>query len=65
MQKTSSRGNKFGISAVLILAVCISSLVGTYRLKKSAELALWKKSLAKYSAQLEQENEAIKNERLW
>ncbi len=63
MDSTLSHGNKAASTAIIILALSLSTLVGTYRLKKSAEIKLWKKSLTVYSAQLEKENQtAIRSE---
>ena len=51
-------GNKIGLASIVILALSFCTAVGTYRLKKSAEIRLWEKSLANYSSQLEQKNQA-------
>ncbi len=62
MDSTLFHGNKIGLASIVILALSFCTAVGTYRLKKSAEIKLWEKSLIVYSAQLEQENQAaIKN----
>ena len=62
MDSTLFHGNKIGLAAIIILALSFCTAAGTYRLKKSAEIRLWEKSLVVYSAQLEQENQcAIKD----
>lgn len=65
MGRTSFHGNKAGIFAVALLAISLCSVFAAFRLKKSAEIRLWEKSLVSYSAQLEAENQAaIKKEML-
>ena len=62
MDSTLFHGNKIGLASIVILALSFCTAVGTYRLKKSAEIKLWEKSLIVYSAQLKEENQAaIKN----
>ena len=56
VESTSSRGSKIGISIIAVLAFSLCAVAGTYRLKKSAEIKLWQKSLTVYSEKLEQEN---------
>lgn len=58
MGSTSFHGNKVGIASIIILALSFCTAAGTYRLKKSAEIRLWEKSLVIYSSQLEQENQS-------
>lgn len=58
MHSTLFHGNKVGIAAIIILALSFCTAAGTYRLKKSAEIRLWEKSLVNYSSQLEQKNQA-------
>lgn len=59
-----SPGNNFGTGAcgktvcsvVIVAAMALGTAVCTYRLKKTAEIKLWEKSLEAYSAQLQSEN---------
>jgi hypothetical protein len=65
MDSTLFHGNKIGLASIVILALSFCTAVGTYRLKKSAEIKLWEKSLIVYSAQLKEKNQAaIKNRSL-
>ena len=45
MELISSHGNRVGISIVGILVVCLCTAAGAYRLKKTAELKQWQKSI--------------------
>ena len=58
MDSTSFHGNKVGMAAIIILALSLSTAAATYRLKKSAEIRLWEKSMTLYSSQLEEKNQA-------
>ena len=60
MELTSFHGNKAGISIIAILVLSLCSAAGTYRLKKTAEIRRWQKTLTAYSVQLENENIAEK-----
>ena len=62
MEQISYHGNKifFSITGILVLSLC--TVLATYRLKKTAEIKHWKKALALYSKQLEQENQIAKSE---
>ena len=55
MEAILSRGNKVFVSLTAILALAVCSAVVTYRLKKSAQIKLWEKSLEAYSEKLEKE----------
>ena len=60
MEKISFHGNKvvFAIAGLLLLAFL--SALGTYRLKKSAEIRHWQKELTSYNLRLENENQVAK-----
>ena len=60
-EQTSCHGNKMMIFSVIILALSICTAVSTYRLRKSAELSRWKKAIAVYDLQLEEENRLAVN----
>ena len=59
-----SRGNNTGrnvtgrtaCSVVVAAAITFGTTVGSYRLKKTAQLRYWQKALSDYSLQLENEN---------
>ena len=61
MEKISYHGNKAVVSLMVILALAICSMAATYRLKKTAQIRLWEKSLAVYSERLEEENNSVIN----
>ena len=61
MEPTSFHGSKAVISIAAILAICVCTVAGTYRLKKSAQIRQWQKALAAYSVQLEKENQIAKS----
>ena len=61
-EQTSYHGNKMMIFSVIILALSICTAVSTYRLRKSAEVARWKKAIAVYNLQLEEENRLAVND---
>ena len=60
MEAILSRGNKVFVTLTAILALAVCSAVVTYRLKKSAQIKLWEKSLEAYSEKLEKENLIVK-----
>lgn len=60
MEKISFPGSKLGVPLFFVLILTLCSIAGTYRLKKSAEIRLWEKSLASYTAKLEKENLEVK-----
>ena len=62
MDKTSFHGNKIYVSITAALALALCLAVGTYRLKKTAQLKLLQKKLAAYSFTLEQENQLAKSD---
>ncbi len=43
-------------SVVVAAAITLGTTVGSYRLKKTAQLRHWQKALSDYSSQLENEN---------
>ena len=59
MEEISFHGNKIGLMLFFVMALSVCSAVGTYRLKKTAELKHWEKALAAYSVELENENNAV------
>ena len=60
MEPTSFHGSKAVISIAAILAICVCTVVGTYRLKKSAQIRQWQKAHLSYSLKLENENRLAK-----
>ena len=66
MEPISYPGNNAGSKITLfgaglvVLALC--TVVGTYRLKKVAEMKYWEKALATYSRDLEQNNRIAKGD---
>ena len=59
MEQTSFHGSKIVLSITGLLALTLLTVVGTYRLKKSAEIKRWEKALTLYSLELEQENKLV------
>jgi hypothetical protein len=61
---TLSPGNNLGngtcgktvCSVVIVVAMALGTAVCSYRLKKTAEIRLWEKSLSDYSERLQNEN---------
>ena len=64
MEQISSHGNKAVVSLVVILALAICSVVGSYKSKKLTQIRHWEKALAVYSSQLEAENQRVLNQTL-
>ena len=62
MEPTSFHGSKAFYSVAAAVAIVLCTVVGTYRLKKSAQLKHWQKAMTVYSLQLEQENQLAKGE---
>ena len=62
MEPTSFHGSKTFYSVAAAVAIVLCTVVGTYRLKKSAQLKHWQKAMTVYSLQLEQENQLAKGE---
>lgn len=62
MDKISFHGSKVCVSITAVLALSLCLAVGTYRLKKTAQLKLLEKELASYSFTLEQENQLAKSD---
>ena len=60
MEPISSHGNRLTVAMVALLVLALITTVGTYRLKKSAEIKRWQKELSSYSARLENENQIAK-----
>ena len=58
----NSSGNKLAFCVTGIVALALCTVVGTYRLKKVAELKHWEKELASYSKELEYDNKIAKGE---
>ena len=62
MEPTSFHGSKAVISITAVLAISVCAVVGTYRLKKSAQIKHWQKAMTLYSLELEKENQLAKGE---
>ena len=56
-----SHGNKTGITLIFVLALSFCSAVGMYRLKQTAEIRRWEKTLASYSVEVSQNNNIAVN----
>ena len=57
MAPISSHGNKLAVSMSALVVLALITTVGTYRLKKSAEIKRWQKELSSYNVRLENENQ--------
>jgi len=54
----SSHGSKLALPLFFVLVLSLSSAVATYRLRKSAEIKRWEKTMELYSSRLREENQA-------
>ena len=56
-----SHGNKTGIVMFFVVALSFCSAVGMYRLKQISEIKRWERTLASYSVEITEKNNAALN----